>query len=102
MNSTNFQLNLSANHHRVLLQVLIPHETNQTIRQVIFELLAGAFAAVESTDTLAIRQGMLCGVDELITREDQLLLQRQYVDDDYPEKLHAALSVTPGLSLSLH
>ena len=102
MNSTHFQLTLSANHHQVLLQVLIPHEATQTTRQVIFELLAGAFASVESTDTLAIRQGMLCGVDELITHEDQLIVQRHFVEADYPEKLHAALSVTPGLSLSLH
>ncbi len=102
MNSTNFQLTLSADQHRVILQVLIPHDATQTIRQVIFELLAEAFAVVESTDTLAIRQGMLCGVDELITHEDQLTLQRQYVDEDYPEKLHAALSANPALSLSLH
>jgi hypothetical protein len=102
MNSTNFQLTLSANDHRVQVQVLIPHDATQTIRQVIFELLAEAFAVVESTDTQAIRQGMLSGIDELITREDQLVLQRHYVDEDYPDKLHAALSVTPGRSLSLH
>ena len=102
MNSTNFQLTLSADDHRVLLQVLIPHDATQTIRQVIFELLAEAFAVVESTNTLAIRQGMLCGIDELITHQDRLILQRHYIDDDYPDKLHAALSITPELSLSLH
>jgi hypothetical protein len=86
----------------VWVQVTIPHEAPQTTRQVIFELLAGAFAVVESVDSLAIRRGMLSGVDELLAHEDLLILQRNYVEQDYPERLHAALSICAPMSLTLH
>jgi hypothetical protein len=102
MIETPFQITLAINRNLVNVQVQIPHGATQTARQVIFELLAGAFASVESVDTQVIRTGLLSGIDEILTREDSVVLQRHYASQDYIEKLEAALRVSPSLSISIH
>jgi hypothetical protein len=96
-----FEVRIAVDHGNVSVMVEVPAAAPREARSRIFETLVDAFAVAEVSNADSARQ-LLQGVENLLAREDVVILRRRCDDYMYPLRLQAALQATRAIPHQLH